>query len=188
MYTNADQNKAIINRINLQLEEIKNSNYKDDQILKLINRLNDWSSDIADNFDIINNIHLNYFNLINHILNNKLIKESNVNQLLPEIVKNLYTLKIGDSNLWAKIEEIYFANIDNIELPSHLTIINNTVDLFTTHIKNQFQPKVRDGFFDFILAFEMRDFLNLDLKNLILFLAIYADKFTKNRKLSLIFR
>ena len=38
-FVNPEQSNAIINRINLQLEEIKNSNYKVDQVVNLVNRL-----------------------------------------------------------------------------------------------------------------------------------------------------
>lgn len=69
-------------------------------------------------------------------------------------------------------------------MPSHLIILNFTIDLFKLHFKNDSDRAVRfeKGFFDYITGFEMRDFLDLKLSQIILFLGIYSELFTKNSK------
>jgi hypothetical protein len=69
-------------------------------------------------------------------------------------------------------------------LPSHLNILNYVIDLFNLHFKNDSErsERFKNGFLDFITGFEMRDFLDLKLSQIILFLGIYSDLFTKNRK------
>ncbi len=65
-----------------------------------------------------------------------------------------------------------------------MVILNYTIDLFKTHFKNDEHraEKFKKGFFEFMQAFELREYLDLKLGQINLFLGIYADSFTQNRK------
>ncbi len=113
---NQENNEAIITRLQIQYQKVKTTNFKEAEVISLLQQVSDWKSDIENNLIVIDKTHGNIFEIAYHILyaRQNFINEKNVDPILPLLVKSCYYLKIADKTLWDKIDEIYFSNIENI--------------------------------------------------------------------------